>query len=57
MKLTANILRSVQADMQVELRQIERAASGGVCEAGRGLRTELRRRVASVRLGQRLANS
>ena len=57
MKLTATIIRSVEADMQAELRDIERAVTSGTRDAGRGLRTELRRQVASAGLGQRLANS
>jgi hypothetical protein len=40
-----------------ELRNIERAVTTGTRDAGRGLATELRRQVASVGLGQRLANS
>jgi Family of unknown function (DUF6441) len=43
--------------MQMELRDIERAVSSGTRDAGRGLKTELRRQVASAGLGQRLANS
>jgi hypothetical protein len=43
--------------MQAELREVERAVATGTREAGRGLRTELRRQVASAGLGQRLANS
>jgi hypothetical protein len=57
MKLAATIARSLQADLQAELRDIERAVTGGTREAGRGLRTELRRQVTSAGLGQRLANS
>jgi hypothetical protein len=57
MKLTATIIRSVEADMQAELREIERAVAAGTRDAGRGLKTELRRQVASAGLGQRLANS
>jgi hypothetical protein len=57
MKLAANIGRSLQADMQAELRDIERAIATGTRDAGRGLRTELRRQVSSAGLGQRLANS
>ena len=57
MRLVANIARSLQADMRAELRDIERAAASGTKEAGRGLRTELRRQVTSAGLGQRLANS
>jgi hypothetical protein len=57
MKLAATIVRSLQAGMQAELRDIERAVTGGTREAGRGLKSELRREVASAGLGQRLANS
>ena len=57
MKLTATIARSLQADMQAELRDIERAVATGTRDAGRGLKTELRRQVTSAGLGQRLANS
>jgi hypothetical protein len=57
MKLVATLARSLQADMQAELRDIERAVATGTRDAGRGLRTELRRQVTSAGLGQRLANS
>jgi Family of unknown function (DUF6441) len=57
MKLVAALARSLQADMQVELRTIERAVTTGTRDAGRGLKTELRRQVGSAGLGQRLANS
>jgi transposase len=57
MKFTASIARSLQTDMQAELRDIERAVAAGTRDAGRGLKTELRRQVASAGLGQRLANS
>jgi hypothetical protein len=43
MKLAATLARSLQADMQAELRDIERAIATGTREAGRGLRSELRR--------------
>jgi hypothetical protein len=39
MKLVATLARSLQADMQVELRKIERAAAIGTRDAGRGLKT------------------
>jgi hypothetical protein len=55
-KLAASFTRSLQADMRAELRDIERVASAGTREAGRGLRTELRRQVTSAGLGQRIAN-
>jgi DNA-binding GntR family transcriptional regulator len=57
MKLAASITRSLQADLQAELRDIERAVATGTRDAGRGLRTELHRQVSSAGLGQRLANS
>jgi hypothetical protein len=57
MKLVAALARSLQADMQAELRDIERAVAVGTRDAGRGLKTELRRQVSSAGLGQRLANS
>ena len=43
--------------MQAELRDIEGAVVSGTREAGRALKAELRRQVASAGLGQRLANS
>jgi hypothetical protein len=57
MKLTATIIRSIEADMQAELRDLERAVAGGTRDAGRGLRTELRRQVTSAGFSQQLANS
>jgi hypothetical protein len=56
-KLAASMTRSLQADLQAELRNIERAVATGTRDAGQGLRTELRRQVTSAGLGQRLANS
>jgi Family of unknown function (DUF6441) len=56
-KLAASITRSLQAAMRADLRDIERAVATGTRDAGRGLKTELRRQVASAGLGQRLANS
>jgi hypothetical protein len=57
MKLAAAITRSLQADMQAELRDLERAVATGTREAGLGLKTELRRQVTSAGLGQRLART
>jgi hypothetical protein len=57
MKLAATIARSLQADMQTELRDLERAVAAGTRSAGQSLKTELRRQVTSAGLGQRLANS
>jgi hypothetical protein len=56
-KFAAWITRSLQANMRAELGDIERAASNGTRDAGRGLKTELRRQVSTTGLGQRLANS
>jgi Family of unknown function (DUF6441) len=57
MKLAASIARSLQADLQAELRDVERAVAIGTPDAGRGLKTQLRRQVGSAGLGQRLACS
>jgi hypothetical protein len=57
MKLAAAIARSFQASMRAELRAIENAVASGTKNAGRGLKTGLRRQVTSAGLGQRLANS
>jgi hypothetical protein len=57
MKFVATIARSLQADLQTELRGLERAVTAGTKAAGRGLKIELRRQAASAGLGQRLANS
>ena len=57
MKFVATIARALQADMQAELRDIERAVAAGTRAAGQGLKTELRRQGASAELGHRLANS
>jgi len=57
LRLTANIARSLQADMRAELRDLERAAAAGTKDAGPRLKTDLRRQVTSAGLGQRLANS
>jgi Family of unknown function (DUF6441) len=57
MKLVAIIVRSVEAGIQSELRDIERAVATGTRDAGRGLKAELRRQVVSAGLGERLASS
>jgi hypothetical protein len=57
MYLAVKLGRSLQADMTAELRGIERAVAFGTRDAGRGLKTELRRQVGTAGLGQRLANS
>ena len=57
MKFAARITRSLHTDLQADLRGLERAVTAGTREAGRGLKSELRRQVTSAGLGQRLANS
>ena len=57
MKLAVSFARSLLADLQTELRDLERAVASGTREAGQGRKTELRRQVGSAGLGQRLANS
>ena len=57
MKLAATITRSLQAGMQAELDDIERAVAIGTRDAGRGFKIELRRQVGSAGLGQRLART
>jgi hypothetical protein len=57
MKLAATLGRSLRADMQAELHDLERAVTSGTREASRGLKAELRRQVGSAGLGPRLANS
>jgi hypothetical protein len=39
MKLAATILRSLQADLQADLRELEVAVENSTREAGRGLKT------------------
>ena len=49
--------KSIRAGLAAELKDLKQAVATGTREAGRGLKTELRRQVASAGLGQRLANS
>jgi hypothetical protein len=55
-KLAATITRSLQGDLRAELSDLARAVTTGTRDAGRGLKAELRRQVASAGLGPRLAN-
>jgi len=57
MKLAASIAGSMKADLKAELRQIEKAVTGGVKDAGDGLKGSLRRQVISAGLGTRLART
>ena len=57
MKLAAAIAGSIKADMQAEMRRIERAVTAGVKEAGDGLKGSLRKQVVSAGLGPRLART
>ena len=57
MKLTATIVGSLKADMQAELRRIERAVPDGVKAAGDGLKGSLRKQVVAAGLGARLSRT
>lgn len=57
MKLAATIVGSIKADMQAEMRGIEKAVAAGVKEAGDGLKGSLRKQVVTAGLGSRLARA
>lgn len=57
MKLAASIAGSMKADLKAEMRQIEKAVTSGIKEAGDGLKGSLRRQVISAGLGPRLART
>ncbi len=57
MKLTATMVGSLKADMQAELRRIERAVPDGVKAAGDGLKGSLRKQVIAAGLGARLSRT
>jgi len=57
MKLAATIVGSIKADLQAEMRGIEKAVVAGVKEAGDGLKGSLRKQVVSAGLGTRLART
>lgn len=57
MKLAASMVGSLKADLKAEMRQIEKAATGRIKEAGHGLKGSLRRQVISAGLGKRLARA
>jgi len=57
MKLAATIVGSIKADLQAEMRGIEKAVAAGVKEAGDGLKGSLREQVVSAGLGTRLARA
>jgi len=57
MKLAATIVGSIKADMQAEMRGIEKAVAASVKEAGDGLKWSLRKQVVSAGLGTRLARA
>jgi hypothetical protein len=56
-KLAVTIARSLQTGLQADVRDIERAVISGTRDSSRGLKTELRRQVASAGPGQRLART
>jgi hypothetical protein len=57
MKLGAAIVGSIKADLEAEVRRIERAVPAGIKEAGSGLKGELRKQVVGAGLGIRLART
>jgi len=57
MKLAATIVGSIKADLQAEMRGIEKAVAAGVKEAGDGLKGSLRKQVVTAGLGSRLARA
>jgi len=57
MKLAATIVGSIKADLQAEMRGIEKAVVAGAKEAGDGLKGSLRKQVISAGLGARLART
>ncbi len=57
MKLTATMVGSLKADMQAELRRIERAVPDGLKAAGDGLKGSLRKQVVAAGLGARLSRT
>ncbi len=57
MKLAASLVGSLKADMQAEMRRIERGVSDGVKEAGDGLKGALRKQVMTAGLGPKLAKT
>lgn len=57
MKLAASMVGSLKADLKSEMRQIEKAVTGGIKEAGDGLKVSLRRQVITAGLGTRLART
>ena len=57
MKLAATMVESLKADMQAELRRIERVVPDGVKVAGDGLKGSLRKQVIAAGLGVRLSRT
>ena len=57
MKLAATIVGSIKADLQAEMRGIEKSVAAGVKEAGDGLKGSLRKHVVTAGLGSRLARA
>lgn len=57
MKFAASIAGSLKADLKAEMQQIEKAVTGGIKEAGDGLKGSLRRQVITAGLGSRLART
>ncbi len=57
MKLAATITGSIMAGMETEMRTISKAVTAGIKDAGRGLKSDLRKQVIGAGLGPRLART
>jgi len=57
MKLAASLVGSLKDDLKAEMRQIEKAVTGGIKEAGDGLKGSLRRQIITAGLGTKLART
>ena len=57
MKLAATVTGSIMAGMEAEMRSISKAVTAGIKDAGRGLKSDLRKQVIGAGLGPRLART
>ena len=57
MKFAATVTGSIMAGMEAEIRTISKAVTAGIKEAGRGLKSDLRKQVIGAGLGPRLART
>jgi hypothetical protein len=57
MKFVASIAKSIEKDMETEMRRIGKAVAAGIKEAGSGFKSDLRKQVVSAGLGVRLSRT